>query len=125
MPPFVNLKGRRFGLLKVIEYAGRASWGTTQWRCLCKCGVTKPAIDYRQLVKKPNRWGKPTRSCGCLVRRKGKQHPRYKHGCNSIHEREWNSYVSMHQRCDNPRNPRYKDYGARGIRICKRWSGRN
>ena len=25
------------------------------------------------------------------------------------------------QRCENPRHPRYSDYGGRGIAVCKRW----
>ena len=29
----------------------------------------------------------------------------------------------MKQRCTNPKNPDYKYYGARGISVCKRWSG--
>lgn len=24
-------------------------------------------------------------------------------------------------RCENPKDPRYARYGARGIRVCKRW----
>jgi hypothetical protein len=27
----------------------------------------------------------------------------------------------MMQRCNNPRNPGYPDYGGRGIKVCKRW----
>jgi hypothetical protein len=27
----------------------------------------------------------------------------------------------MIQRCENPKNAGYKDYGARGIRVCERW----
>lgn len=27
----------------------------------------------------------------------------------------------MRQRCSNPNNDYYKDYGARGIRVCERW----
>lgn len=27
----------------------------------------------------------------------------------------------MRQRCNNPENPRYEDYGGRGITICDRW----
>ncbi|MBP3388695.1 MAG: hypothetical protein J6K98_02340 [Clostridia bacterium] len=30
----------------------------------------------------------------------------------------WNK---MRQRCYNPKNERYKDYGGRGIRICDEW----
>jgi hypothetical protein len=28
----------------------------------------------------------------------------------------------MLQRCRNPKNPRYKYYGARGITVCERWN---
>lgn len=28
----------------------------------------------------------------------------------------------MHQRCRNPKNKNYKDYGGRGVMICARWN---
>lgn len=28
----------------------------------------------------------------------------------------------MRQRCFNPRQPRYADYGGRGITVCARWA---
>jgi hypothetical protein len=30
-------------------------------------------------------------------------------------------WANMIQRCTNQKNARYKDYGARGIRVCARW----
>lgn len=39
----------------------------------------------------------------------GRQHPLY------------NRWLNMRQRCSNPKNPLYKYYGARGIRVCERW----
>lgn len=30
-------------------------------------------------------------------------------------------WENMKQRCFNPRNPRYADYGGRGITVCDRW----
>ena len=43
----------------------------------------------------------------------------YKHGmCRTpIYE----SWKSMKARCSNPKNPAYKNYGLRGITVCKRW----
>ena len=35
--------------------------------------------------------------------------------------REYETWVSMRDRCRNPNNKRYENYGGRGIRICKRW----
>lgn len=29
----------------------------------------------------------------------------------------------MHNRCENPKADQYKYYGARGIKVCERWSG--
>jgi len=30
-------------------------------------------------------------------------------------------WSNIKQRCHNPQNPRYKDYGGRGVTMCKRW----
>lgn len=30
-------------------------------------------------------------------------------------------WLNMRARCNNPKNPQYKDYGGRGIYVCKRW----
>lgn len=34
---------------------------------------------------------------------------------------EYISWSSMCQRCNNPKHRHYKDYGGRGIQVCKRW----
>lgn len=34
----------------------------------------------------------------------------------------YNTWQNMRQRCNNPSNPDYKLYGARGIKICERWN---
>jgi len=31
------------------------------------------------------------------------------------------AWAGMKQRCCNPKNPAYKDYGERGIKVCDRW----
>ena len=35
------------------------------------------------------------------------------------------SFKSIFHRCNNPKNPKYKDYGGRGIKVCERWSERD
>lgn len=30
-------------------------------------------------------------------------------------------WIGMKQRCNNPNNTNYKNYGAKGIRVCKEW----
>lgn len=46
-----------------------------------------------------------------------------KHGesPHSVRTGTYNSWRSMRQRCNDPNNPAYKDYGGRGIKVCKRW----
>lgn len=33
----------------------------------------------------------------------------------------YKSWHTMMQRCNNPNNTQYKDYGGRGITVCERW----
>lgn len=43
------------------------------------------------------------------------------HQLRLAYERWW----SMIDRCENPASPAYKNYGARGIKVCSRWRGEN
>lgn len=36
---------------------------------------------------------------------------------------EYKAWVSMKQRCSNPKTENYPHYGGRGIRVCDRWEG--
>lgn len=104
--PVRNLLGQVFGDLTVIADAGSKS-GHKLWLCRCLCGTEKPV--YRgELVK-----GK-AKSCGC---KQGKKPIDGQKRQGTIYTR----WKNMHQRCSNPRNPAYKNYGARGIFVCERW----
>ncbi|MGL5737161.1 MAG: hypothetical protein ACRCYS_20055, partial [Beijerinckiaceae bacterium] len=55
-----------------------------------------------------------TRSCGCMMREKP-----IKHGmARTAVYRNWTAMV---QRCTNPNNTRFADWGGRGIKVCDRW----
>lgn len=43
---------------------------------------------------------------------------RYRSGNRTPEYRAW---IALRQRCNNKNNPVYKWYGARGIKVCKRW----
>ena len=47
----------------------------------------------------------------------------YKHGQAKNGQRtpEYKSWKHMKQRCQNPTRKQYKNYGGRGIKVCKRW----
>ena len=45
---------------------------------------------------------------------------RLQHGYKNT--RIWRAYHNIKQRCNNPKHPRYNDYGGRGITMCDEWS---
>lgn len=62
-------------------------------------------------------------SCGCIGPRKGKDSPNYKHGLSRT--RIYNVYRNIWNRCYNPHDVSYMNYGGRGITICDEWLGEN
>lgn len=110
MPKFIDMAGKRYGHLLVERLSHKDSDGA-HWRCLCDCGrsTVMRGKDIRQ--------GKSL-ACGCL---RGFAARRHGHAINRKPSATYNSWVSMHQRCGNPKDPSYKDYGATGITICDRW----
>lgn len=45
-----------------------------------------------------------------------------RHGHTRKNSKTYRAWSAMWQRCTNPNNQRYRDYGGRGISICIRWS---
>lgn len=108
----INLIGKRFGRLVVIEEAGRDKFGEVQWLCRCDCGNSKTSSGSRL------RKGKCT-SCGCY-QKEAIVRAKKKHGMFGT--RIYNIWSSMLQRCTNPNNAKFKNYGGRGISVCDDWS---
>lgn len=106
---FIDLKGQRFNKLIVLEYVGKNKSGISRWRCKCDCG--EEAIVNSDRLKNNN-----TKSCGCL--RKGNVNG-LKHGMYRSHT--YIIWSHMRQRCNNPKDLAYKNYGDRGITVCNRW----
>ena len=107
-----DLTNQRFGLLtvKTIGPTSRNPGGTSvsTWICVCDCGKTTT-------VRAGHILSGITKSCGCL-----KYTARLKHG-QTRKTSEYSIWSGMIQRCHNPNNRRYKDYGERGIYVCDRW----
>ncbi|AIW03527.1 HNH endonuclease [Bacillus phage Moonbeam] len=105
----LNLVGRRFGKLVVLEFAGSNGDRKSTWLCKCDCGSTKIVVGVYMTQGK-------TRSCGCLG-----VSSRIKHGLSQ--ERINKIYRGMVNRATNPNNAAYANYGGRGITICDDWLG--
>jgi hypothetical protein len=110
-----DLTNKKFGYLTVIKRApdhiqsnGRHR---TKWVCKCQCG-NKTIVGTDQLV------GNRTRSCGCYHIKRATE-ANIKH--NMAETRIYRIWHNVKTRCFNKNSPRYKDYGARGIRICNEW----
>lgn len=97
--------------MTVVEKAGRTKGGDALWKCQCDCGAT--VITTAGNLRHGN-----TKSCGCLNSEMTKKR-RTTHGMSSTST--YSSWCSMLGRCNNPRSHAYKDYGGRGISVCKRW----
>lgn len=114
--PVPNLVGQRFGRLVVTSQGESKGNGHYTSVCRCDCGITKVVIN--QSLKRG-----ATISCGCYnkekARKKGPEAIRYKHGLK--HNPVYNCWYGMLSRCYNENNVNYPRYGAKGIRVCKRW----
>jgi len=103
MPKAIDLTAKRFGRLLVKGLHSRSD-GVTRWNCLCDCGKTK-------IVRHAN-LGTNTFSCGCFRNTQNglsRKHPL------------WKRWVTMLDRCNRPDHHQYRNYGGRGIKVCKRW----
>lgn len=117
MTKLIELTGRRFGRLVVLE---RAPYNDNQnksvWVCRCDCGKVLNVSGSH--LRRGN-----TQSCGCY--RSELSSIRYKqistvHGLGYTRlNRIWRA---MKRRCNNPNADAYGYYGGRGIRVCPEWN---
>lgn len=109
-----DLVGSRFGSL-TVQRSAHSDGKKRFWHFRCDCGKScvKAGADVTKEVK---RGGTP--NCGCLTKRLMSTN-RKTHGM-SKHPAYW-VWRSMSDRCHLPTHQAYRNYGARGIRVCHRW----
>lgn len=119
---------RSRSILKYVETtADKDATGRYMSRYLCGCG--REVLAARSTVEGRNH----KLSCGCLkvvASRRNASIARSRitaeswrkitiHGMTNT--RFYWVWRGMRNRCENPNVKSYKDYGARGIRVCERW----
>lgn len=114
-----DLTGKRFGRLTVIEKVksktNPCGSKSTMWKCICDCGNI---VNVRTRLLTTS----ATKSCGCLNSELTSKRMKT-HGFSNTHL--YSILARMKARCENSHNNEYKNYGARGIKVCDEWSGDN
>ena len=106
-----DLTGQKFGRWKVLCKSKNKDTKATLWLCRCECG-TEREIRHSSLVSGNSK------SCGCLHSEITSTVHTKHNGCGSRLYGVWNG---MKQRCINPNNHKYTNYGGRGIKVCDEW----
>lgn len=80
----LDIKGKRFGMLTVLErdFSKHNKQGQAQWKCKCDCGKFSITTTLRLTCGM-------TKSCGCLKYRTGGHHPAFC-GYEDIDGNYWN-----------------------------------
>ena len=106
----LDIKGKRFGRLIAIERVKNVG-KKVSWKCLCDCGQETNVLTT-------NLTSNRIKSCGCLKNQKLIERST-KH--NQRHTKLYEVWKTMKQRCYNPNNKGYKNWGGRGIVVCDEW----
>lgn len=105
--------GERIGKLVILEHLPK-----DLVNCMCDCGTKK-------IVRLGHMRDGHVRSCGCL---RTLNQPNLRHGHNRTGSAgtgpspEYTCWQNIKNRCCNPHNISYKNYGGRGIKVCERWA---
>lgn len=105
---FKDITNQTFGRLAALYRMHNYHKKGTYWLCVCECGKLTE-VDRRKLQSGN------TKSCGCL-NKEGNHRTHNKTGT-----RLYRIWQGMKRRCYNSNNKKYKNYGARGIKICDEW----
>jgi hypothetical protein len=116
MQPLNIERGQRFDCLTVIREIKpiRESKLRTRRAFELKCDCGKTCIVALNMLTSGH-----TRSCGCLKINFAENSRVRTHGRSR--DPIYAVWRGMLDRCGNPNNRSYSDYGGRGIRCCKRW----
>lgn len=102
--------GDKFNKLTVIGRATNTSSGKAQWLVICDCGESPQFTTITNQLTSGR-----TKSCGCARLDRYIGHTAV---TKDVLYRRW---ATMVQRCINPNTINYRDYGGRGVSVCREW----
>ena len=114
----INIVGQKFNRWTILSRAeNHPISGSAQFLCQCDCG-NKTIIPGTSIRKGHSK------SCGCLrdeLASKRMQGVKFglKHGLYGT--KIYTTWRAMLQRCEDTNSSGYYKYGAKGIKVCKRW----
>lgn len=110
MGKVIDISGMKYGRLTVIEFSEMRK-GKSFWLCRCDCGNSSVIVGN-------NLKNGHSESCGCK-RLEDKTFRKTIHGMSKT--KTYSVWQHMVERCNNPKNKRYLNYGGRGIKVCDKW----
>lgn len=117
MIDIINKKFNKLFVLKLADKKKRADSKRYRYYYLCKCDCGNEII-----VEKSHLLNGHTKSCGCERKKPNQGQFKLKYKVNKdIYKRIYNIWRGIKTRCFNKNDSHYKDYGERGITICKDW----
>lgn len=112
-----ELVGQQFGRWRVISNLGKSGEGKVKFYhslCECECGSRRSIRNSHLLEGK-------SKSCGCLL--KEIMAKRIKHGAARAGRvsRTFLIWQGIKSRTSNKNTKTFKNYGGRGIKMCREW----
>lgn len=111
-----DMAGLTFGRLTVQSIDHIKDGQGAMWRCACSCGESTVVLGAHLRSSR-------VLSCGCY-RKDNTRNRKTTHGAARVGQktRAYMVWESMRSRCETPTAKEFKDYGGRGVKVCKRWS---
>jgi hypothetical protein len=111
--PLIDLKGKTFGHLVVLDRGENDRRGGPRWWCQCWCGRCD---GVTRLVCGANLRSGNSTTCGGRT-----GYARHGHTLGGKRSPTYVSWHGLIQRCTNPNHTNWTNYGGRGITVCTRW----
>ena len=108
-----NHAGIRYGSIVAIKPVGKIG-KSIAWLYQCDCG--------EQGVARSSSLPAKTRCAKCAREQQAQKITIHGETINPKRSSLYNTWLSIRQRCNNPKHLSYKDYGGRGIKLCERWN---